>query len=57
MPSGSSHRQARSDRGRLDEEARELVPIRLANLSAEDQQWVRDALGALCSGELGDPDA
>jgi hypothetical protein len=56
MASGASHRQARSDRGRQDEEARELIPIRLANLTDKDRSFVESTLADLCAGELGDPD-
>lgn len=57
MPSGAQNRAARSERDRREQEAQALVPLRLANLTAEEQAELRLGLHALYSGEIGDPDA
>lgn len=57
MPSGAQNRAARSERERREQDAQALVPLRLANLTAEEQVELRAGLAALYAGEIGDPDA
>jgi len=56
MPSGAQNRAARSSRERRDEEARDLVPLRLANLADSERAELVNLLNELFAGKIGDPD-
>jgi hypothetical protein len=57
MSSGAHYRAARSDRARIDEQARELIPLRVSNLDLADQLELRALLADFFAGAIGDPDA
>lgn len=56
MQSGHQGRSKAASKMAREEDARELIPLRLSNLSDEQQALARDLLAQFFSGALGDPD-
>lgn len=56
MPSGAQNRAARTAKERREEEARELVPLRVANLTPAERDELLAVLSELFAGQIGDPD-
>ena len=56
-PSGAQNRARNADKAARDEDARALIPLRLANLDAAEQAECRTLLARLFDGSLGEPDS
>lgn len=56
-PSGAQNRARNADKTARDEDARALIPLRLANLDAAEQAECRALLTRLFDGSLGEPDS
>ena len=55
-PSGAQNRARNADKAARDDDARALIPLRLANLDASEQAECRALLARLFDGSLGEPD-
>ena len=55
-PSGAQNRARNADNAARDEDARALIPLRLANLDLAEQAECRALLARLFDGSLGEPD-
>lgn len=56
-PSGAQNRARNADKAARDDDARALIPLRLANLDAAEQAECRALLARLFDGSLGEPDS
>lgn len=56
-PSGAQNRARNADKAARDDDARALIPLRLANLDASEQAECRALLARLFDGSLGEPDS